>query len=95
MSRASSVAASNDITDEAGAGTARISGTQPWPRYRVYPATVCPSRAPGGGQTCHDMRVNETTDPALASSTTEAGPLILQAFAWDMVPDASHWRYLA
>ena len=23
------------------------------------------------------------------------GPLILQAFAWDMAPDASHWRYLA
>ena len=32
---------------------------------------------------------------ALASSLTEAGPLILQAFAWDMAPDASHWRYLA
>ena len=41
------------------------------------------------------MRVNETTDPALASSVMEAGPLILQAFAWDMAPDASHWRYLA
>ncbi len=41
------------------------------------------------------MRVNETIEPALASSMTEAGPLILQAFAWDMVPDASHWRYLA
>ena len=41
------------------------------------------------------MRVNETTKPALASSQTEAGPLILQAFAWDMAPDASHWRYLA
>ena len=41
------------------------------------------------------MRVNETTEPALASSMTEAGPLILQAFAWDMAPDASHWRYLA
>ena len=41
------------------------------------------------------MRVNETIEPALASSVTEAGPLILQAFAWDMVPDASHWRYLA
>lgn len=26
---------------------------------------------------------------------TEAGPLILQAFAWDMAPDAGHWRYLA
>ena len=25
----------------------------------------------------------------------EAGPLILQAFAWDMRADASHWRYLA
>ena len=32
---------------------------------------------------------------ALASSLTEAGPLILQAFAWDMAPDSSHWRYLA
>ena len=41
------------------------------------------------------MRVSETTETALASSLTEAGPLILQAFAWDMVPDASHWRYLA
>ena len=38
------------------------------------------------------MRVNETTEAALASSLTEAGPLILQAFAWDMAPEASHWR---
>ena len=51
--------------------------------------------SPGSGKTCHHMRVNETTKPALASSQTEAGPLILQAFAWDMAPDASHWRYLA
>ena len=41
------------------------------------------------------MRVNETTDPAMASSMTEAGPLILQTFAWDMAPDAGHWRSLA
>ena len=31
----------------------------------------------------------------MASSMTEAGPLILQTFAWDMAPDAGHWRYLA
>ena len=41
------------------------------------------------------MRVSETKTPALLSSTQEAGPLILQAFAWDMTADASHWRYLA
>ena len=41
------------------------------------------------------MRVSETKTPALLSSTQEAGPLMLQAFAWDMAPDASHWRYLS
>ena len=39
--------------------------------------------------------MSETRNPALASLTNEAGPLILQAFAWDMRADASHWRYLA
>ena len=41
------------------------------------------------------MRVSDTKQMPLHSSTQEAGPLILQAFAWDMAPDASHWRYLA
>ena len=41
------------------------------------------------------MRVSDTKTLALLSSTQEAGPLILQAFAWDMTADASHWRYLA
>ena len=41
------------------------------------------------------MRVSDTKQKPLHSSTQEAGPLMLQAFAWDMAPDASHWRYLA
>ena len=41
------------------------------------------------------MRVSDTKQMPLHSSTQEAGPLMLQAFAWDMAPDASHWRYLA